>query len=63
MLNYPIMYSLYERECSSKHAKNCVYLSSFYHQEFDLSMSSVENYICSLEIHNWCKCLDCDMGK
>ena len=38
--NYPVMYSLSERESGSKHARNCVYLSkienSAYRQELDL---------------------------
>ena len=68
------MDSLSERESGSKFTRNCVYLSkiknSFYYQELDWEMSSLslggvmQSYIiCSLEIHNWCKWLDRDMGK
>ena len=46
MLNYPVMYSLSERESSSKRARNCIY------------HSNIENSSCIKNLI--CRCLLCD---
>ena len=74
MLNYSVMYSLSEKDSGSKQARNCIYLSKAdenisYHHNFDVDIFfMIVRYvqlriICSLEVHNWCEWLDCNIGK
>ena len=53
MLNYPVMYSLSEKESGNKHARNGDFLSRIENSSFIKSLICRRSYDCEMRVENY----------